>query len=141
MPQVSLSDAECLRHRDAILARLSDRDLEGLVCFNPNNIRYFSRWGFIPTERPIAYVPTPASTALLVPRLEEERASEFVIADSVRSYAEYPGDRHPLEFLKDILVEFRLERARIGVDADDDREDSMNVVDHCQRIATMKGAT
>ena len=118
MPQLRLSDAEYQRHRDAILARTADRDLEGLVCFNPNNIRYFSRWGFIPTERPIAYVLTPASTALLVPRLEEEHASEFVIADSVRSYPEYPGDRHPMQFLKDVLIEFGLERARIGVDAD-----------------------
>ncbi len=118
MPQLRLSDAEYQRHRDAILKKLAERQLEGLVCFNPNNIRYFCRWGFIPTERPIAYVLTPSSSALLVPRLEEEHAGEFVIADTIRSYPEFPGDRHPLQFLKDILVEFGLEKARIGVDAD-----------------------
>lgn len=118
MPQLRLSEAEYQRHREAILTKIAAKQLEGLVCFNPNNIRYFCRWGFIPTERPIAYVLTPSSSALLVPRLEEEHASEFVIADSVRSYPEYPGDRHPMEFLKDILVEFGLERAHIAVDAD-----------------------
>jgi Xaa-Pro dipeptidase len=117
MPQLRLSDAEYQRHRDAILKKLEERDLVGLVCFNPNNIRYFCRWGFIPTERPIAYVLTSASSALLVPRLEEEHAGEFVIVDKLRSYPEYPGDRHPMQFLKDILVELGLEHARIGVDA------------------------
>jgi len=118
MPQLRLSEMEYERHRNAIFQRLQAQDVRGLVLFNPNNIRYCCRWGFIPTERPIAYVLTPSSSALLVPRLEEEHAGEFVIADSVRSYPEYPGDRHPMEFLKDILVEFGLEHARIGVDAD-----------------------
>ncbi|MGA7672830.1 MAG: Xaa-Pro peptidase family protein [Nitrolancea sp.] len=118
MPQLRLSDAEYQRHRDAILSKLADRGLEGLICFNPNNVRYFCRWGFIPTERPIAYALTPTSSALLVPRLEEEHAAEFVIVDKLRSYPEYPGDRHPMQFFKDILIELGLEHAKIGVDAD-----------------------
>ncbi len=117
MPQLCLSDGEYQRHRDAILRTLAEKDLAGLVCFNPNNVRYFCRWGFIPTERPIAYVLTPDSSALLVPRLEEEHAAEFVIVDQLHSYPEYPGNRHPMQFLKDILVEFGLEHVRIGVDA------------------------
>lgn len=117
MPQLRLSDAEYQRHRNAILGKLAERGLDGLICFNPNNIRYFCRWGFIPTERPIAYALTPSSSALLVPRLEEEHAAEFVIADTLRSYPEYPGDRHPMEFFKDILIGLGLERASIGVDA------------------------
>ena len=118
MPQLRLSDAEYQRHRDAILSKLADRGLDGLICFNPNNVRYFCRWGFIPTERPIAYALTPTSSALLVPRLEEEHAAEFVIVDKLRSYPEYPGDRHPMQFFKDILVELGLEHAKIGVGAD-----------------------
>ena len=118
MPQLRLSDAEYQHHRDAILSKLSDRGLDGLICFNPNNVRYFCRWGFIPTERPIAYALTPSSSALLVPRLEEEHAGEFVIVDKLRSYPEYPGDRHPMQFFKDILIELGLEHAKIGVDAD-----------------------
>ena len=115
--QLRLSDAEYQRHRDAILGKLADRGLDGLVCFNPNNIRYFCRWGFIPTERPIAYALTPSSSALLVPRLEEEHAGEFVLVDKLRAYPEYPGDRHPMQVFKDILIELGLERASIGVDA------------------------
>jgi Xaa-Pro dipeptidase len=118
MPQLRLSNAEYQRHRDAILAQLASKNLAGLVSFNPNNVRYFSSFGFHSTERPIAYVLTPTKSALLVPSLEQEHSAEFAIVDTIRTYPEYPGDRHPMLFLKDILVEFGLEQAAIGVDAD-----------------------
>jgi Xaa-Pro aminopeptidase len=53
-----------------------------------------------------------------VPSLEQEHSAEFAIVDTIRPYPEYPGDRHPMQFLKDILVELGLEQANIGVDAD-----------------------
>ena len=118
MPQLRLSDAEYQRHRDAILTRLAGKNLAGLISFNPNNVRYFSSFGFHSTERPIAYVLTPTRSALLVPSLEQEHSAEFAIVDTIRTYPEYPGDRHPMLFLKDILVELGLDQASIGVDAD-----------------------
>ena len=118
MVQLRLSDAEYARHRGAILERLGKQEIAGLVLFGPNNVSYFSRFGFIPTERPMAYVLTEGKSALLVPRLEVEHAEEFALVDRIEHYPEYPGERHPLEFLKDLLVDLGLERARIGVDAD-----------------------
>ena len=118
MVQLRLSEAEYARHREAILQRLERQDIAALVLFGPNNVSYFSRFGFIPTERPMAYVLTAARSALLVPRLEVEHAEEFALVDKVAHYPEYPGERHPLEFLKDLLKDFGLARARIGVDAE-----------------------
>lgn len=118
MVQVRLSDAEYARRRETVLRRLGEQDLQGLVLFGANLVSYLSRFGFIPTERPIAYVLTPASSALLVPRLEQEHAEEFAQVDRVDAYPEYPGERHPLEYLKDLLTEFGLAGARLGVDAD-----------------------
>ncbi|HET9015258.1 MAG TPA: Xaa-Pro peptidase family protein [Thermomicrobiaceae bacterium] len=118
MPQLRLSDGEYARRRATILGRLGERGITALVLFGPNNVSYFSRFGFIATERPIAYVLTDARSALLVPRLEAEHAEEFALVDEVRFYPEYPGERHPLEFLKDLLVDLGLTRAKIGVDAD-----------------------
>lgn len=118
MVQLKLSDAEYARHRGKMLARVADRGIAGIVMFGPNNVSYFSRFGFVPTERPMAYVMTPTASALLVPRLEAEHAEEFALVDRVVHYPEYPGERHPLEFLKEMLVEMGLERAKIGVDAD-----------------------
>lgn len=118
MPRLRLSDGEYARRRSTILERLGARDISALVVFGPNNVSYFSRFGFIPTERPIAFVLTRDTSALLVPRLELEHAQEFALADRIVAYPEYPDLRHPMEFLKDILVDLRLSRARLGVDSD-----------------------
>lgn len=118
MPQLRISDAEYARRRASILQRLGEQDISGLVLFSPNNVFYFSRFGFIATERPIAFVLTGDRSALLVPRLEAEHAEEFALVGRVAPYPEFPGERHPLEFLKDLLVDFGLSRAKVGVDAD-----------------------
>lgn len=118
MVQLRLSDAEYARRREAILRRLGEQDIGALVLFGANNVSYFSRFGFIPTERPMAYLLTPTRSALLVPRLEVEHAEEFALVDQLAHYPEYPGERHPMEFLKDLLREFGLASARIGVDSD-----------------------
>ncbi len=118
MVQLRLSDAEYARHRDNILESLHQQDITGVVLFSPHNVSYFSRFGFIPTERPMAYVLTTTHSALLVPRLEVEHAEEFALADRIVHYPEYPGERHPMEFLKDLLVELGLSGARVGVDSD-----------------------
>lgn len=118
MVQLRLSDAEYARRREAILRRLGEQDISGLVLFGANNVSYFSRFGFIPTERPMAYLLTPTRSALLVPRLEAEHAEEFALVDQIVHYPEYPGERHPLEYLEDLLHEFGLTTARVGVDSD-----------------------
>lgn len=117
MPQLRLSEAEYERHRDAILKRLAPQGVRGIVLFGANNLRYFCAFGFIPTERPIAYVLTPDHSALLVPHLELEHAQEDALVDEVVSYPEYPGEVHPLESLKEILVKLGLEKAKVGVDS------------------------
>jgi Xaa-Pro aminopeptidase len=118
MPRLRLSDGEYARRRSAILERLGTRDISALVVFGPNNVLYFTRFGFVPTERPIAFVLTPTSSALLVPRLELEHAQEFALVDRIVAYPEYPDERHPMQFLRDILLDLRLGRAKIGVDSD-----------------------
>lgn len=118
MPKIRLSDAEYARRRTAILERLAEHQLDALVVFLPQNVSYFSRFHFIPTERPIVLVLAPSTTVLLVPRLEQEHAEEFALVERIRSYPEYPDLRHPLEFLRDLLQELSLDRGRLGVDAD-----------------------
>ncbi len=118
MPKLRISDAEYLRRRATILDRLSDRGVSALVLFSPNNVGYFGRFAFAPTERPIAYFFTRDTSVLLVPHLEIEHAEEFALVDKVVTYPEYPGERHPMEFLKDQLIEAGLQTATIGVDSD-----------------------
>lgn len=118
MPQLRLSEREYAGRRHNILKVLGSRDIVSLVLFSPNNVSYFSRFGFIATERPIAYVLTAKKSALLVPHLEIQHAHEFALVDEVIHYPEYPGERHPMEFLKELLTSLGLPNAKIGVDSD-----------------------
>lgn len=118
MSSMGLPVAEYERRRASFLQHLEECGMAGLVVFSPNNVSWFSRFGFIATERPIGFVLTPTHAALLVPQLEIEHAAEYALADRIVDYPEYPGERHPMEYLKDLLVELGLGTARVAVDAD-----------------------
>ncbi|MDQ3444252.1 MAG: Xaa-Pro peptidase family protein [Chloroflexota bacterium] len=118
MPQLSLSNAEYRGRRQRILERLEARGASALITFGANNVSYFSRFAFIPTERPIAHLLTTDQSILLVPNLEIEHAWAEGLVDDVVVYPEYPGLRPALEYMKDRLVELGLGNATIGVDAD-----------------------
>jgi Xaa-Pro dipeptidase len=117
--QLRISEAEYARRRRDLLAKLADQGQDGLVVFGTNNMFYLCAFAMIPTERPMAYVLNAAGqSALLVPRLEKEHAEENALVDAVHSYPEYPGDRHPMQFLADVVKGLGLGSARIGVDSD-----------------------
>lgn len=118
MAHIRLPDSEYIERRKKILDTIGQRGMTGLVLFNPNKVGYFSRFTFIQTERPMAYVLTADRSGLLIPMLEREHAEEYAMVDTILPYPEYPGERHPLEFLKDMLVDMGLQNAQIGVDSD-----------------------
>lgn len=117
--QLRISEAEYARRRSDLLAQLAAKGQDGLVLFGSNNMFYLCAFAMIPTERPMAYVLNGSGrSALLVPRLEAEHAEQGAIVDRVISYPEYPGERHPMEYLAELVRELGLASARIGVDGD-----------------------
>lgn len=118
MAHIRLPDSEYIERRAKILETIGQRGMTGLVLFNPNKVGYFSRFTFIQTERPMAYVLTANHSGLLIPMLEREHAEEYAMVDTILPYPEYPGERHPLEYLKDLLIDMGLQNAQIGVDSD-----------------------
>lgn len=118
MPVLSLSDTEYLTRRRVIFEKTAAKHTQAFVLFGPNNVSYFSRFGFVATERPIAYLLTPAKSILLLPRLEVEHGEQVGLVDQVIGYPEYPGDRPPLESLKEVLIDLGFQNATIGVDSD-----------------------
>ncbi|HYP62102.1 MAG TPA: Xaa-Pro peptidase family protein [Thermomicrobiales bacterium] len=115
---MSLSENEYLTRRRAIFDKTAGKHVDAFVLFGPNNVSYFSRFGFVATERPIAYLLTPQRSILLLPRLEVEHGEQVGLIDEVIPYPEYPGLRRPLEFLQAKMVELGLGNRTIGVDAD-----------------------
>jgi len=98
---------------------LASHDASGAVLFSPTSIFYLVGFHFLPTERPMALILRPNGlTHLFVPRLEHEHAEKIAHVDTVSSYLEYPGEVHPMNQLKDVLIRYGMDYGSIGVDSD-----------------------
>ena len=115
---IKISPAEHQARANGLLAHLEREGLSGVVLFDGYYILYYAGFAFIPTERPIAWVMNAAGeTALFVPRLEVEHAGATPGVDRVDHYLEYPGDPHPMEVLKNMLIDMGISRA-LAADTD-----------------------
>jgi len=104
--------------RTALGERLAERGLAGAVLFDTHHVSYYTGFAFIPTERPIAFaLAADGRGGMLVPRLEVEHARANAAVQEVAHYDEYPGDRHPLHALLELLEALSV-RGAIGADDD-----------------------
>lgn len=97
---------------------LVERELAALVVFGAHRIAYLTGFFHIHTERPIVLVITPAELGLLIPKLEQEHVAGSLGSARLAVYSEYPGTRHPMSHLADLLAELGLGGKRIGYDHD-----------------------
>jgi len=113
-----ISREEHLRRTGQARAEAARRDLDALVLFSPTQVFYLTGFAFIATERPIALIVTAETTALFVPRLEEEHATAHAVVDRVVTYPEYPTETHPMHRLTELLISLGLTQKRLGADSD-----------------------
>lgn len=91
---------------------LEDDGQEGMVFFSASSIAYLTGSPMMQTERPMAFIyKTDGTRAMLVPRLELEHAQDTVKNCDICCYPEYPGERHPMYFLADLLKKMKLTRS------------------------------
>jgi Xaa-Pro aminopeptidase len=101
---VRIEPEEFAARREALAAQLDERGLSGCVLFDTHYVSYYTGFAFIPTERPIAFaLATDGRGGMLVPRLEVEHAQANAAVSEVAHYDEYPGERHPLQALVELL--------------------------------------
>jgi Xaa-Pro aminopeptidase len=113
-----ITDEEFGARRAALSAALVERALSGAVLFDPQYVHYYTGFFFIPTERPIAFaMSADGRGGMLVPRLELEHARANTAVSEVAHYDEYPGERHPMEALRELLDAVGI-RGALGADAD-----------------------
>ncbi|MGA5691644.1 M24 family metallopeptidase [Cytobacillus pseudoceanisediminis] len=94
------------------------KECDATVLFSVTDIFYLTGFHFHPTERPIGLLIDPQDKVhLFVPALEHEHAEEYSVVDYVHSYPEYPGIKHPMEYFKEILIEYGFENKTIGFDS------------------------
>ena len=117
-PVRPIERAERTARCETLFASLPN-DVRAVVLFDDQYVQYFTGFVFAATERPIAAVLLPDGERILfVPRLEREHAPAASDADRVVDYPEYPGERHPMEFLHDLLAEAGADRGVVGADHD-----------------------
>ena len=115
---IAIAPEEHRARCDALLARVADEGLSGVVLFDPYYVLYFAGFAFAPTERPIAFLlGADATRALVVPRLEVEHAEAKAIFDRVEQYDEYPGEPRAEGAIERALAALGLS-GKIGADQD-----------------------
>lgn len=95
-----------------IQAALDADRLDGLLLLDVSNVIYASGFFHVPSERPLGfYIPRSSEPAFFVPLLEQENAADTWVKD-IRTYFEYPGETHPVEWMVR-----ESGAARLGIDA------------------------
>jgi Xaa-Pro aminopeptidase len=107
-----LSESFYRRKIGQIQGCLDDEHLDGLLLLDVYDVIYACGFFHTPSERPLGlYIPKNGSPALFVPLLEQENAADTWIGD-IRTYFEYPGEMHPVQWMvKEAGVQ------RLGIDS------------------------
>ncbi|MFM1650760.1 M24 family metallopeptidase [Brevibacillus sp. B_LB10_24] len=117
--RLAIGKDELRQRQNRFLQKLQEAGADCAVLFGVTDIFYLTGFHFHPTERPMCFVVDPSQTTrLFVPALEHEHAEEFACVDAVHSYPEYPGLKHPLEQLKEVLEQAGFSGKAAGYDAD-----------------------
>ena len=117
-PPAGIPSPELQERRTRLLQHLEDRGLSGAVLFDEHYIRYFAGFGFLATERPVAFVVAASGDlAVFVPEFEVERIRAETEFERVESYPEYPGVEHPMLLLGRVLRDMGIGRS-LGADQD-----------------------
>ncbi len=116
----SLPKEELFYRQDKVRKVLADRGLAGAIFFHPTRIRYLTHYAHLSTERPIALIlPTEGDAAMMVPKLEEQHLhSQAPWLKKTRVYFEFPGKKHPMYHLVELLQEMGLAEKPLGADND-----------------------
>jgi Xaa-Pro aminopeptidase len=116
--QFLIGEAEYRTRIERVREVLRRKKLDALYLTNTTSIFYLTGYSFIPTERPIALViPLDGKITFMGPRLEEDHVSlKTRLIEEVKTYFDYPGEKHPIEYFAAFLRDMGLARKRIGID-------------------------
>jgi len=117
--EFAISQAEYKQRVERVRKALAKQKLDALYLTNGTSMFYLTGYSFISTERPAALViPLDGTITFLGPLLEKEHVPlETKIIQDVKTYTDYPGEKHPIEHFAQFLTEMKLTKKRIGTDS------------------------
>jgi Xaa-Pro aminopeptidase len=118
MTRFSISEAEHKGRIDRVRKFLERRKLDALYLTNSTSIFYLTGYSFIATERPTALIiPVDGEITFMGPLLERDHIPlKTKIIEDVKTYVDYPGEKHPIEHFAQFLKDMGLAKKRIGID-------------------------
>jgi Xaa-Pro dipeptidase len=118
MVKFSINEAEYKRRIERVRKVLARRKLDALYLTNGTSMFYLTGYSFISTERPAALViPADGRITFLGPLLEKNHVPlKTRIIEEVKTYLDYPGEKHPIECFAEFLKDMGLSKKRIGTD-------------------------
>jgi len=118
MCRYSIGETEYKSRVEQVRKVLARRKLDALYLTNGVSMFYLTGYSFISTERPAALVvPVDGKIAFLGPLLEKDHVPlETRLIEDVKTYVDYPGERHPIDIFCEFLREMGLTKRRIGID-------------------------
>jgi len=118
MMKFSISDAEHERRIEHVRRRLTRWKLDALYLTDGTSMFYLTGYSFIATERPAALIiPVDGKITFIGPLLEKDHIPlKTKVIEDVKTYVDYPGEKHPMEHFAEFLKEMGLAKKRIGID-------------------------
>lgn len=119
MVRFSISEGEYKRRIERVRKFLAKRKLDALYLANATSMFYLTGYSFISTERPAALViPFDGKITFLGPLLEKDHVPlKTIVIEDVRTYLDYPGEKHPIKYFAEFLKDMGLAKKRIGTDS------------------------
>jgi len=114
----SISESEHKLRIERVRKYLRRRKLAALYLTNGTSMLYLTGYSFISTERPAALIiPVDGKITFMGPLLEKDHIPlKTRIIEDVKTYVDYPGEKHPIEYFSEFLKEMKLTKKRIGTD-------------------------
>lgn len=116
--ELVISQNEYKKRIETVRKVLRRRRVDALYLTNATSIFYLTGYSFISTERPAALViPLDGKITFMGPLLEKDHIPlKTRLIEEVKSYIDYPGEKHPIEHFAEFLKEMGLANKRIGID-------------------------
>jgi len=118
MVKLSISEAEHKRRIERVRKFLVKRKLDALYLTDGTSIFYLTGYSFIATERPAALIiPVNGKITFIGPLLEKDHIPlKTRLIEDIKTYLDYPGEKHPIEHFTEFLKDMGLAKKRIGID-------------------------
>ncbi|UCE96831.1 MAG: aminopeptidase P family protein [Candidatus Bathyarchaeota archaeon] len=118
MAKISISEEELKERIKHVREILVKREIDALYLTKGISFFYLTGFSHIATERPAALViPVDGEITFMGPLLEVDHIPlKTQLIGDIRTYFDYPGKKHPIDYFADFLKDMGLANRQIGTD-------------------------